>query len=40
MGTWSQSMWAHTFKKDKNHSQNHLGQNNLIKAHTPNLKDY
>jgi hypothetical protein len=32
---------AHIFqKKNQSHSYNHLGQNNLIKAHTPYLKGH
>jgi hypothetical protein len=37
-GTWPWIMCPHTLKKSQNHSQNHLGQNNLVKVHTPYMK--
>ncbi len=36
----TQVMCPHIFKTYQSHLQNHLGQNNLIKVHTPYLKDY
>jgi hypothetical protein len=39
-GIWLQGMCPHISKKGQSHSYNHLGQNSLIKTHTPYPKGH
>jgi hypothetical protein len=39
-GKCPQAMCPHTLKKWSSHSQNHLGQNSFVKAHTPYPKGH